>query len=264
MSLSSLIASLKVVNTHCAAGLAPDDYATELGTAIGSETIPPGVTIPYAGLAAPSGWLLANGQAIDRTTYVDLYNAITLSQGACAITVASPAVVTLSAHGRSTGDRIELTTTGSLPTGLTANTNYYIIYINASTFKLATTLANALIGTAINTSGTQSGTHSLRYCPWGVYDVSTFLAPDITEASPYGIGTRASGIAAHDAAILGQFKDDQKEDHTHPDGQGYSATTTGGTVQGAGSVYGPTGAASGRSGTVTRGKIIGLNFIVKT
>ena len=34
---------------------------------------PPGVVLPYAGSAAPSGWQLCYGQAISRTTYVNLF-----------------------------------------------------------------------------------------------------------------------------------------------------------------------------------------------
>lgn len=35
--------------------------------------LPPGVTVPYAGASAPSGWLLAQGQAISRTTFAALF-----------------------------------------------------------------------------------------------------------------------------------------------------------------------------------------------
>lgn len=35
--------------------------------------MPIGATIPYAGGAAPSGWLLCNGQTVSRTTYAALF-----------------------------------------------------------------------------------------------------------------------------------------------------------------------------------------------
>lgn len=82
--------------------------------------------------------------------------------GTATISIASPAVVTKTAHGLATGDQVYLQTTGALPTGLSANTTYYVIYVDANTFRLATSLANAQAGTAINTSGSQSGTHTLR------------------------------------------------------------------------------------------------------
>jgi hypothetical protein len=77
------------------------------------------------------------------------------------ITIASPAVITNNAHGLVLGAPVYFTTTGALPTGLTANTVYYVTNPATNTFNLSTTLANAIAGTKINTSGTQSGTHTL-------------------------------------------------------------------------------------------------------
>lgn len=40
-----------------------------------------GMVMPYAGLTAPTGWLLAYGQEVSRTTYADLYAAIGTTYG---------------------------------------------------------------------------------------------------------------------------------------------------------------------------------------
>lgn len=72
------------------------------------------------------------------------------------MTIATPCVVTWTAHGLADGAPIVLTTSGALATGLTAGTTYYIKYINANTFNLAATVG----GTSINTTGSQSGTHT--------------------------------------------------------------------------------------------------------
>ncbi len=72
------------------------------------------------------------------------------------ITIASPAVVTSAAHGLVEGQQIELTTTGALPTGLATLTIYFVRYLTANTYNLSATPQGALI----NTSGTQSGTHT--------------------------------------------------------------------------------------------------------
>jgi microcystin-dependent protein len=45
-------------------------------------TFPSGSIIPYAGSAAPTGWLLCDGQAISRTTYSTLFTAIGTAYGA--------------------------------------------------------------------------------------------------------------------------------------------------------------------------------------
>ena len=77
------------------------------------------------------------------------------------ISVATPAVITQENHPYITGDAIKFSTTGALPTGLTANTIYYVIYVGANTFSVATTYERSVSGTKINTTGTQSGVHKV-------------------------------------------------------------------------------------------------------
>jgi hypothetical protein len=48
-----------------------------------------------------------------------------------------------------TGDQVKLTSTLTVPSGLTAGTVYYAIRLTATTIKLATSRINALAGTAI-------------------------------------------------------------------------------------------------------------------
>jgi hypothetical protein len=73
------------------------------------------------------------------------------------ITIASPGVVSWTAHGLIDGTPVVFTTTGALPTGLTAGTVYYVVSSAANSFSVATTYG----GSAINTSGSQSGTHTV-------------------------------------------------------------------------------------------------------
>lgn len=149
--------------------------------------VPTGSVLPYAGATAPAGFLIADGSAISRTTYANLYNTIAPSKGTFTVTIASPNLVTLNSHGLLTGDAVFLTTTGALPTGLSQNTLYYVIYVSANTFRLASSRANAIAGTGINTSGSQSGTHTLRYCPFGLGDGSTtFNVPNLKGRVPVG------------------------------------------------------------------------------
>lgn len=84
----------------------------------------------------------------------------------CSITIATPGVITSDAHGLQTADKVVFSTTGALPTGITADTFYYVVagtYSDGSTdpdtFSIASSKANALAGTKITTSGTQSGAH---------------------------------------------------------------------------------------------------------
>lgn len=57
-----------------------------------------------------------------------------------------------------TGSRIRLTSTTTLPGGALSNTDYHVIYLTATTIKLAATLANAIAGTALNITDAGSGT----------------------------------------------------------------------------------------------------------
>lgn len=77
------------------------------------------------------------------------------------MTIATPCVVTWTAHGLWDGATVRFTTTGALPTGLTASTDYFVTKIGANSFNLSTTLANQVAGTKIATSGTQSGVHTV-------------------------------------------------------------------------------------------------------
>lgn len=43
--------------------------------------VPPGVVLPFAGSAAPDGWLLCQGQAVSRTTYAALFASLGTAYG---------------------------------------------------------------------------------------------------------------------------------------------------------------------------------------
>lgn len=80
--------------------------------------------------------------------------SIGLTPSTFTVTIASPAVVTANVS-LDDGTAISLTTTAALPTGLTPGAVYYVVNSTGSTFNLA----SAAGGTAITTSGSQSGTH---------------------------------------------------------------------------------------------------------
>lgn len=56
---------------------------------------------------------------------------------------------------------VTLSTTGSLPTGLTAGTTYFVINVSPTTIKFAASIKDALAGTAISLTGNGSGTITL-------------------------------------------------------------------------------------------------------
>lgn len=62
--------------------------------------------------------------------------------------------VTIPSHGLTTGLKGQLTTTGTLPAGLSLATDYFIIALTANTVQFATSLANAQAGTAVTITDT--------------------------------------------------------------------------------------------------------------
>ena len=75
----------------------------------------------------------------------------------------STEVFTISSHGLSTGDGFIYNNNGNSNIGgLTSGTTYFVIKTAANTFKLATTLANAEAGTAVNITSNPSETHKFQ------------------------------------------------------------------------------------------------------
>jgi hypothetical protein len=76
-------------------------------------------------------------------------------------TAATTDICTAVAHGYSTGDRIRVSSTTTLPAGISAATTYFVIRVDANNFKIATTDALATAGTARDITDTGTGTHSV-------------------------------------------------------------------------------------------------------
>ena len=74
------------------------------------------------------------------------------------ISNADPAIFTLVDHGLQIGDRIRLETTGTLPTGLSLLTDYYVVYNGLGTSVFS--VASSDKGDPIETTAAGSGTHS--------------------------------------------------------------------------------------------------------
>lgn len=108
-------------------------------------------------------------------------------------TAATTDICTATAHGFKTGDRVRVSTSSALPTGLSADTTYYVIKLTADTFKLATTDANATAGTAIDISGTGTGTQTITG-----YENVTGIFGSLSEAIALlsGVPSQTADIAA--------------------------------------------------------------------
>lgn len=180
------------------------EWANHLATLIENQTLnPPGMVVPFAGSAAPDHWLMCDGSAVSRSTYADLFTAIGTAFGAgdgsttfnvpdlrsrlpigvgtgqwtftfanTDVNTSTDQIAVTASPEFKTGRKIRLTTTGTLPTGLALATDYYIIVVDSTHIKLATSEANALGGTAIDITGQGSGTNT------GTGTLSTYALGD--------------------------------------------------------------------------------------
>jgi hypothetical protein len=131
---------------------------------------------------AGSGIHRYNIAGLTRTNLRENYNYVDLtvtnpgeyvsgSAATCTISIASPAVITRNSHGFVAGDVIKFTTTGNLPTGISFLTRYFVLDDSpptANTFRISTEPG----GTAVVTTGSQSGVQTVGLVTGGVGDTS--------------------------------------------------------------------------------------------
>jgi hypothetical protein len=103
-------------------------------------------------------WVDAGVVRVSRGPVWDRSASVAISSTA----TSAPAVITWVNHGLHEGSMVVFSTTGTLPTGITAGTIYYVgRNVTATTFSVSTTIQNAFVGTYVNTVGTtQSGAHT--------------------------------------------------------------------------------------------------------
>lgn len=241
--------------------------------------LPAGTIIIVSSLVVPSGFLPCNGaQNISRTTQSRLFAAMPSTTSTITVTVAN--TINWTAHGLSTGHSIQFTTTGTLPTGLTANTIYFVRVLTANTFALYGTLSqsmNVSVTTGqVTFTVTGSGTHTglVYYYGNGIDNTNTtFGIPDFRGVVPRGIGT-TNGYIEPATVNLGEKTDDQFQNHAHTQ-YGFSAAYGSGTPYYAntsqgGSTDPTTGAiqfstfGAPRIGNETRAKSLGVYYLIKT
>jgi len=225
---------------------------------------PVGSVHPFAA-AVSAGYLNCDGTASgNRTTHAALFKYLVTDVGFTShvftVTIANPAVFTMTAHGFSTqgGERIRLSTTGALPTGLAVGIDYFVIYVDANTFRLSLTFG----GAAIVTSGTQSGTHSYMQSLYGLGDgTTTFNVPDYRGQGHRGLD---AGAGIDTGRGLGTKQADMFKSHTHvlsPQTPGGSVTAWSYTIAATGSGTADISGATG--GTETRAKNVAVNYGIK-
>lgn len=273
--------------------------AAKLATGLG--IVPAGALIYWGADAAPSGWLLGQGQEVSRTTYADLYTAYgtkfgsgdgsttfnlpdcrgifirghvgytSVTFGTSDVNTGTDVITVSGGHNLNrSGFPVRLTTSSSLPAGLSTGTTYYSIYVTSTTFKLASSEANALAGTAIDITTTGAGTQTM----------AQYIDIDASSRTALSTGgnTGTSLGSKQDSAYLSHTHTNSLTDpgHTHaftavttsdglasPGGGGgvNGANAAGGTTSSATTGMSITNAASG--GNETRPQNLAMNCIIK-
>lgn len=99
------------------------------------------------------------GDSYSLQTLVTVDTPAAKTFAASAVNTATDAI-TITAHGYTLGLKGQVSNPGTLPTGISGSTDYFVIVIDANTIKLASSLANAQAGTQIDITAQGAGTNT--------------------------------------------------------------------------------------------------------
>lgn len=154
-NITALLRGLKVYDPRSAStgwhhnpALATSAYLTHTGFGLGAV---------YADEINETALIAAANEDEERVAFAPAFANFTASPTTDALTMEAGARLP------NTGDGVQVSSTGTLPAGLAAATTYYARRYAGGTFQLATSYANALVGTVINMTDAGTGTHILTY-----------------------------------------------------------------------------------------------------
>lgn len=114
-----------------------------------------------AATAVPSTLLLCDflmaypGINMNTTSLQTLINSNTVTASS------SSGLLLTTTNDFSSGTRVRFTTTGTLPTGLTAGTDYWTVRVSSTSSRVATSLADAFAGIVVPYTDAGTGTHTM-------------------------------------------------------------------------------------------------------
>jgi len=127
---------------------------------------------------------------VNNNIYAGLYNdnrlyytGNLLASKVVSISIGTPAVITLNNHRLIADNQIQFGTSGTLPTGITAGTTYFVLAagLTLNTFEISLTSG----GAPINTSGTQSGVQIYSQTLWTPFITSSAYIGLYTYLEPF-------------------------------------------------------------------------------
>ena len=144
------------------------------------------------GLVASTPYYVISAGLTSNTFEVSaIYKPVTLT-----IATPAPSVFTSTGHGLTAGTGIQLSTTGALPTGLTAGTTYYVIAagLTANTFMLAPQSRNVTM-TIANPAVFTNTSHGMAAGTPIIFQTTGSLPTGVTAGTTYYVA--AAGLTAN-------------------------------------------------------------------
>ena len=145
-------------------------------------------------------------------------------------------VITETAHGYLTGDVGQLSTSSALPGGFVVSTDYHVIKLDADTYALASSQANAVAGTRIYP--TSVGTGNQTFTPNADKCLAFRLAQAVNANADTSLIVKAVAadavvtVTALEKGIIGNYIQFTDQDSTiTSSGSGYLAGGTGGVQE---------------------------------
>ena len=150
------------------------------------DTAPAGATATLVEVDSGTAGAATTGLTVDDNTYTE------------ATDVTGNVIDTTVSHGWLTGDAVITDAAGTIDTGLTNNTVYYVVRVSATTLSLATSYANAVAGTplvTLNDNGTGVTTLHKRIIA-GIFTNGANTSEQIlgNDTSGDGLGAVADGV----------------------------------------------------------------------
>ncbi len=127
----------------------------------GFKVLTSGWAVTGAGTVVPNTLMLIDVLGWIRVTSITVTSAQSAIWGENFTASSSSGLLLTYAQDWQNYSKVRFTTTGTLPTGLSLNTDYWLVRQSSTTAKVATSFANAIAGTLIAYTDGGSGTHTL-------------------------------------------------------------------------------------------------------
>jgi len=127
----------------------------------GFKILASGLAVTAAATVVPATLMLVDVLGWMRVTSITVTSAQSTIWGEAFTASSSTGLLLTYAQDWQNFSKVRFTTTGTLPTGLSLNTDYWLVRQGATTSKVATTYANAIAGTVVAYTDGGTGTHTL-------------------------------------------------------------------------------------------------------